>query len=342
MGFFRDNTGKENAAKRAERDMRLRSIEAGEGLYAARRESRDILNPMAQAGNQAISDIQGLGPGPESTINPFFFTQFASSGLADDVDVLGRRQFRGGLGQALSADTGLDPNVLNSPFFQALQEESTRNLERSAAARGRVGAGGTADAIARQSMLLGADFAQRDLDNRLGVQGTRFNQLMDRSGRLLDMQQQRFNQQTGLAGVRSGLNAQDATMFGGAAMDMFNQNLMGRQQRANELGGLANIGSGALTNQANIVNNVAGQRADLLTGIGNAQAASHIAQGNIGSGLQSIMGGGLGQLGMMGLMAANPALGIGAGLSNLFGGGAQTPPPSFSFGGDLSYNPNLY
>ena len=60
-----------------------------------------------------------------------------------------------------------DPSarVLNNPFFTALAEQQEQRTLASAAARGKVGSGGTGDDLQRNLLLLGNQFAQQDISN---------------------------------------------------------------------------------------------------------------------------------------------------------------------------------
>jgi hypothetical protein len=60
-----------------------------------------------------------------------------------------------------------DPSqrVLNNPFFQALAAEQEQRLMASQSARGKLGSGETDDALTRQLLLLGNQFAQQDIGN---------------------------------------------------------------------------------------------------------------------------------------------------------------------------------
>lgn len=60
-----------------------------------------------------------------------------------------------------------DPSsrVLNNPFFQAMAGQQEQRLLASAAARGKVGSGGTGDDLQRNLLLLGNQFAQQDVGN---------------------------------------------------------------------------------------------------------------------------------------------------------------------------------
>jgi len=147
------------------------------------------------------------------------------------------------------------------------------------------------------------------LQNRMGVQGTRFNQLMQRTGTLLGAQGQRFGQQAGLAQLQAGLRGQDANMLSNVLQSNFAQQMGNRQQRSSELMNLANLGAQARTNQSNIIQNTAASQGNLLTGIGNAQAAGMIGAANVQNPLISSLmgagaGAGLGTAGMLGEVGA--------------------------------------
>ena len=60
-----------------------------------------------------------------------------------------------------------DPSerVLSNPFFQAMASEQEQRLMSSAAARGKLGSGGTNDDLQRNLLLLGNQFSQQDIGN---------------------------------------------------------------------------------------------------------------------------------------------------------------------------------
>lgn len=80
----------------------------------------------------------------------------------------------GGLQSAMAQqqDTIEDPSarVLNNPFFQALAGQQEQRLLQSAAARGKVGSGGTNQGLQQNLLLLGQQFGQQDIANQqLGI-----------------------------------------------------------------------------------------------------------------------------------------------------------------------------
>lgn len=70
-----------------------------------------------------------------------------------------------------------DPSsrVLNNPFFQSLAADQEQRLLSSAAARGKVGSGGTNDDLTRNLLLLGNQFAQQDITNLQNLTNTGLN-----------------------------------------------------------------------------------------------------------------------------------------------------------------------
>lgn len=69
-----------------------------------------------------------------------------------------------------------DPqSIINNPFFQALSQEQDRSTLAGRAALGLAGSGGTQDALARQTLLLGNQFQQQGISN----QQNRFNNLFN-------------------------------------------------------------------------------------------------------------------------------------------------------------------
>lgn len=70
-----------------------------------------------------------------------------------------------------------DPSsrVLNNPFFQSMAADQEQRLLASAAARGKVGSGGTRDDLQRNLLLLGNQFAQQDITNLQNLTNTGAN-----------------------------------------------------------------------------------------------------------------------------------------------------------------------
>jgi hypothetical protein len=185
-----------------------------------------------------------------------------------------------------SGGLGLNVDVTQDPSYQFRVQQGQQALERSAAAKGTLLTGGTAKALARY----GQDLASTEYGNV-------------------------YNRALG----------ENTAAYG---------RLFGEQQnRNNQLMSLANLGATAASAQGNLGSTYAGQAGTLLgsqatnignnlTGAGNANAASTLAQGNAwNQGLQ-----GVGQ-------GANNALQMYY-LSRLYGGGGAgtIPDPGVGYG----------
>ena len=292
----------------------------------------NIGGQVFQGGTPDLSEIQNL---IQDTLN------FGVAGGNQLLDLAGRTEFQQDplVGQAQTgissllgeAPLTLDPEVLNSPFFKALQAESLRNLEGSAAARGRLGAGDTKLGIGRSSLLLGQEFAQQDLQNRLAEQNQRFNQLQASLGlgqglgqqdfaNRLTAQGQQFGQTQAGLGLGLGARAQGVSQFGDLAQAGFGNELTANTQEFNQLLQLLGVGqaSAAGAGAGNLF--TAGNIADLLTGIGSAESAGIIGASNAATqgqqNLLNLLSGAAGGAGAAGLGGGSLGLGALAGLSD--------------------------
>lgn len=343
------NTDKqEKAAERAAGAQLQSGREAIEEQRAAREEAREILDPFVDLGTRNLGRIntavlgRGVPVTPELERLTLEGLDFGVSGGDDLLDIAGQdiafsedplvAQSRAGIQGILSGpQLTLDPNVLQSPFFQALRDEATRNLEGSAAARGRIGAGDTKEAIARSNLLLGSQFAQQDLQNRLAAQGQRFGQLQaglglgqglgqqDFANRLAEAERQFGQTQAGL-GFGLGARTQGVGQLSDLSQINFANRLAANQQRFNQLQNLVNLGQTSAAGVGAQGLGSAQNVGNILQGMGNAQAAGLIqasnarAQGN--QNLMQLLGGAAGgaALGQAGLLG-----GAGAGLGALIG-----------------------
>lgn len=73
-----------------------------------------------------------------------------------------------------------DPNrqasfVADNPFFTALADDAQRRIFGNQAARGKVGSGGTAEALQNSLLLLGPQLVNQNIGQRQGVLGQRQN-----------------------------------------------------------------------------------------------------------------------------------------------------------------------
>lgn len=61
--------------------------------------------------------------------------------------------------------------IQNSPFYGALADDAQRRVFNNAAARGKVGSGGTAEALQKSMLLLGDDLLNSDINRRMALHG---------------------------------------------------------------------------------------------------------------------------------------------------------------------------
>lgn len=348
-GVLGINTDDQQDAAAAATQAQVDSSEAAIAEQeAARLQQAELLQPfidVAGGALEGIGDSVFTGGAPDLSAIEALINEtlgFGTEGAQQLLDLAGQQtefnqnplvdQAQAGISSLLGeAPLTLDPAVLDSPFFKALQEESLRNLEGSAAARGRLGAGDTKLGIGRSSLLLGQDFAQQDLQNRLAEQGQRFNQLQsslglgqglgqqDFANRFASQQQQFGQTQSGL-GLGLGAMSQGVSQLGDLAQAGFGNELAANTQGFNQLlqllgigqASAAGVGANNLSTSANI--------ADLLTGIGSAESAGIIGASNAATqGQQNLLGllsGAAGGAGTAGLLGGSAGIGALAGLSD--------------------------
>jgi len=125
-----------------------------------------------------------------------------------------------------------DPSerVLSNPFFQAMAADQEQRLMSSAAARGKLGSGGTNDDLQRNLLLLGNQFAQQDIGNL-----TNLSTIGQNSAALTGSQtQQGTNNLTNIMGQAG--NAQAAGIIGAS-----NAQQQGTSNAMNLIGTAASI-----------------------------------------------------------------------------------------------------
>ncbi len=118
-----------------------------------------------------------------------------------------------------------DPSsrVLNNPFFQTMAADQEQRLLASAAARGKVGSGGTGDDLQRNLLLLGNQFAQQDITNLQNLTNTGANAAAQ-TGSFL---QQGATSQGGIIGNIANANAAGAIGASNAEADARNSLITG-------------------------------------------------------------------------------------------------------------------
>lgn len=238
-------------------------IQAGVGREGIelQRETRDQLiglqQPFLKFGEGQIGALQGA---LSNNTNPLLglFNQTAST---DPQNAAFDRL------QELNTPQGQTDFITNNPFFDQLAGEAQNRLFSNAAARGKVGSGGTAAALQERLFGIGSGLLNQERAN-----------LSQTAGLTGDLQSNRLQQL--LSGV--GINA-----------DVSNQNI-------NNLFRGVGLGQNAASLTGTGVQNAGDNITNLLTGIGDSQAAGGIgaanafSQGgaNIATLLASFFGGG--------------------------------------------------
>jgi hypothetical protein len=235
--------------------------EGAEGQVAASREAlallRGDLNPFKRLGLNQIGGISSLSSNPAAQQALRMGTPGFSElqALSNDPEAQQRaRMNTPGFSefQALSTDAGTQANFLqNNPVFNSLMEQSRKDIFANQAAGGKLGSTGTDELL--QSRFL-------EQGNNL------INQQLQRSGGALATGQDLLNQQIGRQGniFATGQNVVD--------------------QQLNRQLPLLNIGQASAAQ-------VGAGGSELLTGIGNAQAAGGIGAANsLAQGSQNVAG----------------------------------------------------
>lgn len=132
MGLLGKITGSDKAAKAAKKAAKIQARSAAEAI-AFQRESRDLaradLQPFRQAGQDQLSGLSSLISDPQAQLD---FVQ-------------------------------------NNPFFNALASDAQSRLFSNQAARGKVGSGGTAQALQNSLLLLGQDLLNNSINQRMNL-----------------------------------------------------------------------------------------------------------------------------------------------------------------------------
>lgn len=143
-GFFNSVTGDKKSTPQTQA---VEAIEKGlatatgtieEGIGTA----REDLQPFTEAGTDALGGVQRNLADVESLI----------------TDPNAQKDF-----------------VQDNPFFKVLADDAKRRIFGNAAARGRVGSGGTAKALQDSLLLLGNDLVGQNVNQRFGVADRNFN-----------------------------------------------------------------------------------------------------------------------------------------------------------------------
>ncbi len=164
ISLLEDTVGTENLdlfTGKAILDPAIESI-TGEEAAKAAEEAAAI---QAAAGTDAVANLRQAQIEAAARQQPF--EQF---GVTQGIGAL-----PGSFGVLQSAINDPTAGVIDNPFFQALSADQDQRLLASRAARGKVGSGGTEDALLRQQLLLGNQFSQQNIGNIQGQIQNQFN-----------------------------------------------------------------------------------------------------------------------------------------------------------------------
>lgn len=232
-------------------DLKALEQRARGDIEAAAEESIGTLSPYTQAGASGIAGLAGIAGQPvdlpagltplgdvaqpdlvgiSQRLSPEIYQTGLGAGLAQEaLAPSGAQQL---LGEVSGLTGELDPSVLADPAFQQAQQEAAQQLVWEAAGRGRLGGEEVKRAIARESLSLGRQFAQQDLQNKLMAQQQRFGQLQSALGFGTQEQGQRFQQLMQAGGMTQ---AEQAQRFGQMASQLGLETEAEQRQLANAL-----------------------------------------------------------------------------------------------------------
>lgn len=292
MGKFREITG----AKKQKQGIREAT---GAQLAAGERAADVSLRGMRRgitAQEEALADVTG-------TLQPFASAGEQAIGGIFDV-ISPQRDFQLQTDPQRYFQLQTDPSrVLENPFFQALAAEQEQRLMASQAARGKVGAGETTDLLQRNLLQLGSQFQQQDIANQLAeAQAQATLEQQDITNQLAEAQtqatleQQRFGQMFNVGQLGFGAAGQTA----------------GAQQTTGA--NISNFFGQQAVQEANIITGMGNVEAAGITGAAQTQAASQAALANLA--LQAGTGGMAGGMGLLGSVGGTK---IGAGGGALLG-----------------------
>lgn len=113
--------------------------------------------------------------------------------------------------------------ITNNPFFDSLAERSTNTIMNNAASRGKVGSGGTAEALQNSLVLLGSDLLNQNIGQRQNLASLGANaaarqatNTIGTANSIADLRTQQGNAQA--AGIIGARNAQVDALNTAASM----------------------------------------------------------------------------------------------------------------------------
>lgn len=203
--------------------------------------------------------FQELGLGQAGNLNQLLSQGFDRSQLQRAEGMVGQpNQAQNRLNQLLTDPSAQAEFVDSNPFYQQMADDATNRLMSNAAAQGKAGSGGTAAALQDRLVGMGSDLMNREI-----------SQLASGAGLNAELQNRDIQNLMGLSGQQNQLT----------------QNQFGNTMQT------VGLGANAATGQASGIQGTGNQITNLLTGIGNAQAAGGVGAANAyGQGASNMAG----------------------------------------------------
>jgi hypothetical protein len=264
MGKVRQLTGAKGQRESAREAGKQQQV-MGEAAIAQQEDALKrvlgIQAPFTQAGQEAmsglLSEVLGGAPSPSSMGR---FTGF--NRRAPGVAIRGREELGPDIDTGFEFDVSPE-RVTESPFFQELARDQEQRLMGSAAARGKLGSGGTDLALNRNLLQLGQQFQQQDIANQ--IQEAKIQQALraEKAG----LQAQRFGQLFNVGQLGANVATGSGSAIQGAASNI-----------GNLLTGIGNVQASTTLQRGNIL---AQSRQDMLSNFGSGGLPSAMTGGAV-------------------------------------------------------------
>lgn len=261
MGKIRQLTGAKSQKKASRQAAAAQKEATDKGIEFQREALKQIrgdLSPFRSFGIGALGSLgQELGiPASRPSRGPS--RQFSRI-MPKDRRRWGVGDFGGVAEPGGGFQLDMDPSrVLDDPFFQALAGQQEQRLLASAAARGRVGAGGTSDILQENLLQLGSQFRQQDIQNQLAAQQQRFGQLFNVATLGANAAAQTGTATQNTAGAVSNLMTQGANAQASGIIGAANAQAAGNQQVLD----LITTGAGMIFSDERLKENKVAMRVD--------------------------------------------------------------------------------
>lgn len=211
-----------------------------------RRAAQQAAQTQAQGGQAAIDYLKGVEQRQTARLDPF--TQLLTPELAQRLQATAGGSSYGGI-TPLQAQAISPVNPMSDPAFKSLADEASRRVFANQAARGKLGSGGTAEALQERLVGLGEQVRGQRLQEQLATRGQYAGEQAQQFGQQMQLasvpQQQQFNQLMQLAGL-----SQSAAAGQSAAGGQMGQNISDMMTQIANAQAAGQVGSAAARSQA--------------------------------------------------------------------------------------------